>query len=355
MTREINKSNNVLVLMLDKHMGDLILSLPSIDLFNKFFKQNIHLVVDSEYKEIAETIDGLNTVLYYPRKQLKESSLMKRVYYFLRFLRQMRGTVPDVTIDLEGRSLSSTLTFLSGASLRVSRDSAARPFLYNHLITIPKGKHKIYTYREIASSLGVSVDNQVFSPHISDEKKSNVMKKLRDIGITPDSPIVCIHPGAGKIYKQWTVEGFVEISEWLSAQGRQVVIIGGEADKHYVKDIFSQSKEALYNLAGKLSLGELMALFKLSMLYIGNDSGPMHLAAMTGVPVIALFGPAREKRWGPVSEKSIILRGDSRCETCTGKECEYDFKCIRKISFDDVKAAVENLIRLPEGIRKSVS
>jgi ADP-heptose:LPS heptosyltransferase len=353
MTFKIHNSKNVLVLMLDKHMGDLILSLPSIDLLNKFFKQNIHLVVDSEYKEIAETIEGLNDVLYYPRKQLKESSLMKRVYYFLRFLRQMRGTVPDVTIDLEGRNVSSTLTFLSGASLRASRDSAARPFLYNHLITIPKGKHKIYTYRELAASLGIHINNHVFSPHISAEKKNNVINKLLSKGVTIDRPIVCIHPGAGKIYKQWTVEGFVEISDWLSTQGNQVIVIGGINDIPCVDEIVSLSKEPLHDLSGQLSLGELMALFKLSTLYIGNDSGPMHLAGMIGVPVIALFGPAREKRWGPVSKKSIILRGDSRCETCTGKDCEYDFKCIRTIPPDDVKNAVESLISFPEKTGKS--
>jgi ADP-heptose:LPS heptosyltransferase len=355
MTFKIHNSKNVLVLMLDKHMGDLILSLPSIDLFNRFFKQNIHLVVDSGYREIIEMIYGLQNVLYYPRKQLKESSLIKRAYYFLQFLRSMRKAKPEIAIDLEGRNLSSTLTFLSGASLRVSRDGAARSFLYNHTVSVPAGEHKMRTYTEIASSLGIDAGNRVFSPHISAEKKNNVINKLLSNGATTERPIVCIHPCAGKIYKQWTVEGFVEISDWLSDQGCQVVLVGGEADIPAVNSIVSLSGETIYTFAGRLSLGELAALFAQSALYIGNDSGPMHLAAISGIPVIALFGPASEKRWGPLSEKSIALRGESRCESCAGKDCAHDFKCIRNISPDDVKSAVRKLMELPGETRMSAS
>ena len=87
-----------------------------------------------------------------------------------------------------------------------------------------------------------------------------------------------------------------------------------------------------------------MALFEKSSLFIGNDSGPMHLAAAVGIPVVALFGPAVEAEWGPISKEAIVLRGEQRCEKCTGKNCQHDFKCIRMISVYDVKAAAEKLI-----------
>jgi len=81
----------------------------------------------------------------------------------------------------------------------------------------------------------------------------------------------------------------------------------------------------------------------------------MHLAAMIGVPVIALFGSADEKRWKPLSDKAIVLREADRCNKCRGKNCEYGFKCIRSISPDTVKSAVRRLLNVKEGIlQKSV-
>jgi ADP-heptose:LPS heptosyltransferase len=86
-----------------------------------------------------------------------------------------------------------------------------------------------------------------------------------------------------------------------------------------------------------------MALLEMSSLFLGNDSGPMHLAAAMGAPVVALFGYGEENRWGPRCEKSVVLRGQERCKVCTKKECE-DPVCINTLTPAAVKSAIDALL-----------
>jgi heptosyltransferase-3 len=100
-----------------------------------------------------------------------------------------------------------------------------------------------------------------------------------------------------------------------------------------------------YNLGGSLSIGELMALFEMSSLFLGNDSGPMHLAAAMGTPVVALFGPVDEGRWRPLSPNSVVLRGQEPCDDCRSKRKDCDnFPCITLLSPNKVKEAINELL-----------
>ncbi|MEW6066680.1 MAG: glycosyltransferase family 9 protein [Nitrospirota bacterium] len=343
---KMRTAKNILVLMPDKHMGDLVVSLPVIKALMEYFKEdNFTLVIDNAYIEIIETINGLNKLLLYPRKKLRESHIIKRVGIFCGFLRRLRRVAPDIAIDLEGRNVSSTLTFLSGAKMRVGRSTAKRSFFYNFKVKLPGGIHKVYSFSTIAAAVGVSIEKINFGLKASDERAASLRNKLRSENIKTDKPIVCIHPGAGKIYKQWSTEGFAEISDWLFSEGFHVVFIGSNSDLKKINEISSSTKYEAYNLGGKLSLGELIAFMGMCSLFIGNDSGPTHLAAVVGAPIIALFGSANERRWGPMSENMVILRGEERCRKCTGMHCEYNYRCIQTISPQDVKSAIIKLLK----------
>lgn len=350
-----NKSvKNILIVASDKHIGDLVLSLSAINKLKEHFNGNgFYVVIDSRYAEIIETIEGLDNVILYPRKLLQGKPFLKRLSIQSEFLRRLRNASADMAIDLHGGVASSTMTFLSGAPLRIGRSTAKRPYFYNHKVTLSKGKRKLESFMQIASAVGVQGKLQFQRLNVPERRETSIRNILKNEGIKQKIPIVCIHPGSSVIYKKWTEEGFAEISDWLISKGFQVVFVGGEDDSNEITNIISQMKYSPHNLGNKISLGELIALFKVSSLFIGNDSGPMHLADATGAPVIALFGPAGEHRWGPRSEKSIVLRGEQPCEPCKRKECQYEFKCIKTLSADDVKIAIERLIRYPDKVRIS--
>ncbi len=346
----LKKITNVLVLVPDKHMGDLVLSLSAINALKEFFKEKcFYVVVDSTYTEIIETTDGIENLILYPRKQLNGNSFIKRLTILFDFLRQLRNTSPDIAIDLQGGIASSTMTFLSGAPLRVGRSTAKRPYFYNLKVNLSRGSHKLHSYADIVSAVGVQSEIGVPRIKASESKTAVLRNVLLKERINIEKPIVCIHPGAGKIFREWTSEGFAEISDWLSSKGFQVVFVGGNGDLDKTNEITPLLKHPSFNLGGRLSLGELIALFAISSLYIGNDSGPLHIASAVGtLPVIGLFfRPGADKTWSPLSKNSIILKGDAGCQKCKGNDCQYDFKCIRTISPDDVKIVIERLIRHP--------
>jgi heptosyltransferase-1 len=342
-------SNTVLVLMPDKHMGNVVVSLPAIVALKEFFKgKNFFLVIDEAYGDIVEPLIRMENVFFFPRKQLKKNHFIKRVAIFFRFIHQLRGISPNIAIDLQGGYASSILTYLSGAPVRVARSTAKRAYLYNRKVKLSEGKHKVYNYTDIASAVGAHSIDIYYRLKAVGAKKVSLSKKLLDEGIISDMPIACIHPGAGRFFRQWNSDGFADISDWLFSEGFQVAFVGSSGDLKKIQEIISLTKHTMYNLGGKLSLGELMALLEILLeinsLYIGNDSGPLHLAAAMGIPVIALFGPGVDRRWRPLSEKSILLRGNKRCQKCKGKDCQFDFICIRTLSSEAVKIAIETLL-----------
>jgi lipopolysaccharide heptosyltransferase II len=346
MLLENEKIQTVLVLMMDRHLGNLVVSLSVMISLAKYFQDcDVHFALDSAYKEVVETVDGLGNIIYFPRREIYGSSLLKRTMLYLRFIHDLRSTHCDATIDLQGGDASSIATLLSGASHRVGKSNAKRPYIYNKKVDLPVGKHKVHSYTKIAEALGARIDDPYYRLHSSVPRRDSLNKSLKLQGVSSDRPIISVHAGAGNIHKQWTTEGFTEITDWLFSEGFQVVFVGADRDLDKTKAIMSKLNHKAYDLGGSLSLGELMALFEMSSLFLGNDSGPMHLAAAVGTPVVGLFGPVDEKRWRPLSPNSAVLRGHEPCEDCRNqrKNC-HDFPCITTLPPDKVKQAISELL-----------
>ena len=344
MSINIDRVNTVLTLMPDKHLGNLIVSLPAIDaLINHFRGKEFYLIIDNTYREIIEGIISEENVKFYPRKQTNTGSYLRRALSYSVFMRDIRRVQPDIAIDLQGGHTSSLITLFSGASTRVAGSVTNRAYAYNVKVDLAKGKHKAYSYIEVAKAVGASVCENVYRLQATRARRLSLEDKLRNNGLVSERRLVTVHPGVGRLQKLWTVSGFATIADWLAARDYQVVFVGGPGEFARTREIISLLSHQTYNLVGSLSLGELMALFEMSSLFLGNDGGPMHLAAAMGTPIVAMFGFADESRWGPRCEKSIVLRGQERCQDCSRKEC-MDPKCINTLSSDAVKSAIETLI-----------
>lgn len=353
MLLEMDKIHTALVLMPDKHLGNFVVSLSAIEaLINYFKNQACYLAIDNSYREIVEYLHDTEKIFYYPSNELYQSTLPKRILLYFRFINKLRGIHPDAVIDLQGGNTSSIMTFLSGAPYRVSNSSAKRSYIYNIRINLSSGKHKVYSYNEIATAIGATIPDTYFRLEASDDKRTSVNHILKLQGITPDKPIVSIHVGAGKIDRQWTTEGFAEVADWLSAKGFQVVFMGAASDMAKIDGVMSLLRHKSYNLGNILSLGDLMALFEMSSFFLGNDSGPMHLAAAMGTPIVALFGSEYESRWHPLSANSIVLRGQEPCLDCKRirQNCQH-YECITRLSPATVKQAIDQLLESNAGDR----
>jgi len=345
MTINIDKVNTVLTLMPDKHIGNLVVSLPAIDALIKHFQgKEFYLIIDNAYREIIESMISEEYIKFYPRKQFNTGSYLRRALSYIVFMRDIRRVQPDIVIDLQGGRSSSIITLFSGAFTRVASSLTNRPYAYNVQIDLAEGKHKAYSYIEIAAAVGAPVSERVYRLQATRARRVSLENKLRNVGLVSERRIITVHPGVGRLQKLWPVSRFATIADWLAAKEYQVIFVGGPNELDRTTEIISLLIHQTYNLVGILSLGELMALFEMSSLFLGNDSGPMHLAAAMGTPIVAMFGYADETRWGPRCEKSIVLRGQERCEDCSRKECQ-DPKCINTLSSDAVKSAIETLLK----------
>jgi len=345
---DLEKIRNIVVLMPEKHMGNLVVSLPAImALRRRFAGRNFHVVVDEAYAGILGAVAKELDVIVYPRRRVNEGIILKRAIAMIRFIHGLRAKSPDLVVDLEGRHLSATMSFLSGAPLRVGRSSAHRSFFYNFKIDIsPTPRHRLYRYIDTVAALGAETgDLAVFDSDGADERIS-LKRKLAGAGISEDRNLVCIHPGAGKFYKEWPSERFAGVADWLSGNGYKVVFIGGDGDRPKVSEVISLMRTSAYDLAGALSFGELISLYRMGVLYIGNDSGPLHPASLVGtLPVVGLYLlPGPERTWYPFTDNAVVLRADSGCTKCLGRHCTAGFACRYEITVGEVQNAVEEIM-----------
>jgi ADP-heptose:LPS heptosyltransferase/GT2 family glycosyltransferase len=166
-------------------------------------------------------------------------------------------------------------------------------------------------------------------------------------------PVVCIHPSAGNDMKQWPADYFaLLINQLLELQDINIVIIGGPDDGPIASRILDNinSPEAVLSLAGKLKLAELPDFIATCALFIGNDSGPKHIAAGLGVPTIGIHsGIVDSREWGPIGELAIGIDRDMNCSPCYRsklEDCHRSLACLRQILPGDVYKACERMLPL---------
>jgi ADP-heptose:LPS heptosyltransferase len=170
-------------------------------------------------------------------------------------------------------------------------------------------------------------------------------------GVHGSDVLVGIHPG-GLPSHRWPAENFTRFMNTLfkdrQAEGRQAifVITGDRNDLKLADAIAKKSSIKAINLAGRLTMPELAALLRRCSLFISNDTGPMHIAAMLKVPQVAIFGPGYIKRYDPsrISDKAAVLRKSVECSPCDKPDCK-DLKCLKAVTVDEVLAAARQLLK----------
>lgn len=334
------KINSVAILMPEKHMGNVIVSIPSILSIVKFFKDiNVSILVDERYIDIIDAFIKDVSIISYPRMRIKNASIYNKIKLEYSVIRNLRDKKPQITIDLEGRTVGPIQSLLSGARIRIGFESSDKSFLYNIKVHSKGSLHKSKHYLQILSYIG-SDTNLDLQLRIKELWLKNLSTK-----INLNDKIIAIHPSAGKIYKKWSYEKFARFGDYFAKKGYNIYFVGTLSDKKEIYQVIDAMNEKSTDLSGKLTLGELIALLKTSSLFLGNDSGPMHLSALIGTPTIALFGSADENRWAPIGKRCIVMRGELRCKKCKGKDCSLGFRCINNINVEDVIIKAEQLLK----------
>jgi heptosyltransferase-1 len=252
----------------------------------------------------------------------------------------VRGEQYDIAVDLQGALRSAVLARWSGARVVYGaaepRESAAS-LLYNRK-PIARGRHVI----EQNLSVAEAVAGRHLEPRPVDFPRDPQSEEgiAAWLGKRRISPFVILNPGAGWGAKRWPVERYGQVARRLADDGIPSILNYGPGEKDLARAAASASGGAAE--AMQCSVSELIALTRRARLFIGGDTGPMHLAAALGIPVVAIFGPTDPDRNGPYRTRSIVLRNPASPTTLerrTGPD-----EGLLEIGVDAVAAAARKLL-----------
>ena len=218
---------------------------------------------------------------------------------------------------------------------------------------VPRDAHQIFEYLHLGAALGASPEPLEPMLALDPQETESVLKKFALHG-SERGPVLALNPGAeyGPA-KRWPLERFIEAAKLMGKQTNCTwLILGGNNDRDAAanaEEALQHSGIAVHNLAGKTSLRELMAVLKFCRVLLTNDTGPMHVAAALGTPVVVPFGSTSPELTGPglpSSQRQRLLRAGAPCSPCFRRECPIDFRCMTGISVSDV---VESVLSLTAG------
>lgn len=333
------------VLLFPTHyLGNFILGLPWVC---QVLQENPRalVVLDSRFANLAATVLPHSTeLLLYPRDKLdRRQPFLSRLKHYWRFLRKLRQRPQATLIDLEGERFTGVLSLLSGCQRRIGPVGKHAERFYTEALQLDYYRHRFNAFAQVVADF---VRGPAPSTHFDYQLDTASQEKI--VGYLPDEgqPVIAIHPGASVSYKLWPEEYFVTLIAALEARGYAIVWVGaGDLDR----DIIARVMQALpdstaRNSCNQLDFVELVALYQRCSCFIGSDSGPMHLAASTGIPVLALFGPSVEAIWSPLGENARVLRGSDACaEDCDAWHCRFDYRCLTSLNPDQVLTAVQSV------------
>ncbi len=350
-------------------IGDILLFTPALYLLRKNFPEaKISVLITKKCKDIIlgnPNVDDLILFDYQERSNL---------LYAIFFIFSIRRKKFDLSICAYPSGWRSALIgYLSGARIRVGqRLSFLRRFHFVFTVNVEVRdiKHAVEMNLDLLRALELKVDQfpkKLFMPISEDDERFFEELKAKN-NIKDDDLLIAIHPGVseGGIHRAWPKQNFVALIDNLTDKfDAKIVLIGGPAENELIDGIYELAKKKPVKVSG-VSINSVAALLKNCTLFIGNNSGPMHVAASVGTPTVALFGDTDPRIHAPYGNKSVVVRKDLACSPChypflhgtlelakpdrgfaKGRfNCvEGDFKCMKLITVTDVLGAVEFLLK----------
>ncbi|MBN1365579.1 MAG: lipopolysaccharide heptosyltransferase II [Syntrophaceae bacterium] len=337
---------NILIVKLSA-IGDVIHTLPSLAELRRLYPDaHITWVVEEDAADLVNNHPFLDAVLVSRRKSwirdFRNGRIKQPLREIISFIRTLRQRRYDLVIDFHGLFKSSVIVFFSGGKRKLGYDSLQElsGLFLNEKIAENMNKHAVERYLDFPRYLGAKTENAQFvlPPDKKDEEEAkNLIHKYN----LEEKKFIAISPIALWETKLWDNKKFACLADLINNEMRMKVIFTG-SEKKPIESITSLMTTEGINLGGMTTLLNLACIYKKARLVITTDSGPMHLAAAVGTPVIALFGPTDPARTGPYGSGHEIIRTKIDCSPCFLKSCPTK-KCMEDISCEQVFTKVKKI------------
>ncbi len=328
-------------------VGDNIFTFPAIRALRKSFPEaHLAVLVRKSLGPLWELVDEIDEIIVYDLKGGFRD--LKRKLGLIRMLRAKRF---DLAVIFPRSFESALWTRLSGIPNRWGYAEEGRSFLLTRAAHSPRGyrhTHRIDYYYHLLDS--AKSDEPAPPAHLllsPDDLDRGRRLLWKEAGNDESGLLIGFHPRASYgPAKCWPLEKFIRLAELLVKERRVVILLfGSEKERESLQGIADGVGRGVVNLAGRTGLKELAALTALCRVLVANDSGPLHLAAALGVPVIGLYGSTDPGSTGPRGKRVSVIYKNIECSPCLLRECPTDFKCMEEITPEEVMEEIEAMLK----------
>lgn len=327
-----------ILLIKPSSLGDIVHAMPTLAALRRIYPSaNITWLVKRQWAELVERIEGVDRV--WPVDQGLRGWLSR--------VPALRAERFDLAIDLQGLFRSAVLGWLSGAGRRIgfANGREGSPWLYSQLVDVPSPDiHAVDRYLLVAKALGANMrETPRFAFRIPASDHEFVDRLLAQAGFKPGLAWVGMNVSARWPTKRWPSASFATVADHIQKENLgTVAFIGGPGERAHVAEVKALMKSIPVDLAGASTVGLLPALLAKASLLVTNDSGPMHVAAAVGTPVVALFGPTSEVRTGPYGAGHRVLTAPVPCRPCFSRTCgnAITLECLHRVTPEQVVETV---------------
>jgi lipopolysaccharide heptosyltransferase II len=341
-------------------IGDVVFTTPLLSALRRHYSEaHLSYVVEPDAAPIVEGNPHINELIVVPRRRG-----LSRIADDVRMARQLGRGRYDLAIDLHGGPRSAWLTWASRAPRRIGYTIPGRSWMYTDVVQRSRQltpRHSVMNQWDLLEPLDIPPLDPARDPlqmPDSFQAARSIDAFLTHSGVDSGDALIVIHVSASTRFKRWPEDSFVSLVTGLVRQGvnRRVFFTSGPSDAEAAQRIADASRRELGPLATailqsrQLTLPELRALIARAALFVGGDSGPVHIAATTSVPIVELLGPTLAERSFPWRDprfySEIIEPGELPCRPCHQRTCvPGDFRCLTSTGPDRVLAAAERALR----------
>jgi lipopolysaccharide heptosyltransferase II len=353
---------NILIVRL-REIGDVVFTTPALRAIRQRFPDaRIAYLVEPLAAPVVALSPHLDEFIVAPRAGFASD---------LRLGLELRTRRFDLAIDFHGGPRASMLTWLSGAPQRIGYAVRGRGWMYTSRIPRPRElrpRHAVRNQWDLLELLQIAPPGPESNPvemPVDPLAAAALAARLESCGLEAGDRLVAVHVSAGNPFRRWPPDAFAEAAAALVTRHPdvRVLIVASAADRETVARVVSRARERLTMPqqprvfeCTTCSLDELRALFDRAALFIGGDSGPLHIAATSAVPIVALFGPTLPVRSGPWRNPAFTTEtvdaGALECRPCDQRVCAPgDFRCLTRITPSAVVLAAERALARPPVVR----
>jgi lipopolysaccharide heptosyltransferase II len=344
-----------------REIGDVVFTTPAIrGLRERYPSAHLAYVVQRSAAPVVANNPHLDEVIVTPGRRgltgLRDDVALAA---------KLRAARYDTVIDFHSGPRSSLLAWLSGARVRIGYDVPGRGWMYTVRVPRPReirSRHAVENQWDLLNAIGIPTPDARRSPVemvVEQAAAKGVHDRLVRAGVGSGHHVIVVHVSAGNPFRRWPPDAFASlVAQLIEADvSRRVIVISGPSDRAAPAQVIERARALVAPASaervldcGEFDLDEVRALVDRAALFIGGDSGPMHIASTSAVPIVGLYGPTLPVRSAPwrtsecPSEAAEV--GGLPCRPCDQRTCvPGDFRCLTWLKPDDVAAAAERALR----------